>query len=137
MKTILDSNVLFDMVLRDSTWYEWSIQNFKHSRSEGQIVVNAIIFAEVGGHFLSFEETMDVVKKIGIELEDLPWRAAHSAGRAHRVYRKVGGTRERLLPDFLIGAHAEANGYRILTRDASRYRTYFPHVELITPDTHP
>ncbi len=104
---------------------------------EDQIVVNTIVFAEVAGNFTSQKETFEVFQSMGSVFEEIPWDAAYMAGRAHRAYRRSGGTRDRLLPDFLIGAHAAAKGYRILTRDQARYRTYFPEVEVIAPDTHP
>ncbi|GGD94392.1 hypothetical protein GCM10011390_11450 [Aureimonas endophytica] len=69
--------------------------------------------------------------------EPFPFAAAFAAGRAHRVYRERGGRRERTLPDFLIGAHALVAGHRLLTRDAARYRAYFPTLDIIAPDTHP
>ncbi len=137
MKTIPDSNVLFDIILRDPVWYHWAAQKFLDCQSDNQIVVNTIVFAEVGGHFTSQKETLDVFQAMGSLLEEVPWDAAYLAGRAYRNYRRAGGLRDRLLPDFLIGAHAASKGYRILTRDQARYRTYFPEVEVIAPDTHP
>jgi predicted nucleic acid-binding protein len=137
MKTIPDSNVLFDIILRDATWCEWASQKFLACKAEDQLVVNTIVFAEVGGHFTSQKESLEAFQSMGSVLEEIPWDAAYLAGRAYRAYRRSGGSRDRLLPDFLIGAHAATKGYRILTRDQARYRTYFPDVEVIAPDTHP
>ena len=109
----------------------------RESRNLGRLVVNAITFSETAAHFQSYREIHGALKIQDTELEDLPWEAAYLAGHLHRQYRRAGGLRERVLPDFLIGAHAAVKGYRILTRDASRFRTYFPELEIIAPDTHP
>jgi len=78
-----------------------------------------------------------LLKELDIAYEEIPQMAAYRAGRAHYAYRRSGGPRQRTLPDFLVGAHAAEGGYRILTRDALRYRTYFPEISIIAPDTHP
>lgn len=78
-----------------------------------------------------------MISNIGLGREDLGWDAAHQAGQAHLLYRRRGGMRERTLPDFLIGAHALVKGHTLLTRDARRYREYFPTLDIIAPDTHP
>jgi hypothetical protein len=137
MKTIPDSNVILDVFQRDRDWFEWSWKRLQSSREEGQLVVNTVVFAETSGHFLAYQELHKALRTVGIELEDVPWEAAYAAGRAHRAYRRSGGRRERVLADFLIGAHAAVKGYRILTRDHARYRSYFPDLDIIAPDTHP
>ncbi len=101
------------------------------------MIVNQIVFAEVAIYFPRFEEFERGLANFGVVRDDLPWKAAAKAGMAHRIYRKNGGARERVLSDFLIGAHADEKGMRVLTRDGPRYRTYFPNVEVIAPDTHP
>ena len=137
MNTIPDSNVLLDVFQSDPVWALWSARHLGESRDAGRIVVNPVIYAESGGHFIDLGEFQRAMSLVGVGYEDVPWRAAFLAGRTFRAYRKSGGMRERVLPDFLIGAHAATLGYRLLTRDAARYRTYFPKLHIIAPDTHP
>jgi predicted nucleic acid-binding protein len=137
MQTIPDSNVILDLLLADKTWGEWSDRQLGRCRSEGLLVLTPIVFAEIGPEFLAFQLADAAMNELGFAREDIPYEAAFAAGCAHAVYRKRGGNRNRILPDFLIGAHAAANGHRILTRDGARYRAYFPTVEVIAPDTHP
>ena len=113
------------------------MRKLRECRDMDLLVVNAITFSETASHFLSYREIQSALSVADTELEELPWEAAYLAGHVHRKYRRSGGFRERVLPDFRIGAHAAVKGYRILTRDAARYRTYFPDVEIIAPDTHP
>ena len=104
---------------------------------EGSLVINQIVYAEIASELDNQTALNEVLILLGIELEHVPFEACFDAGHAHRAYRKRGGRRERVLRDFLIGAHAATKRYRILTRDAARYRTYFSNVEIIAPDTHP
>ena len=137
MRTIPDSNVVLDALGRETSWRAWSSQYLKQCFSDGALVINQIVYAEIASELDQQSALDDVLSTLGIEQEQLPFQACFHAGHAHRAYRRQGGNRERVLPDFLIGAHASAKGYRILTRDAARYRTYFPRVEVIAPDTHP
>ena len=102
-----------------------------------RMVMNAVIIAEASSTFAKFDDASSVFKGLELNYEDISELAAHHAGRAHVIYRRNGGLRDRVLPDFLVGAHAKLSGYRVLTRDGTRYRTYFPEVEVIAPDTHP
>ena len=135
MSTLVDSNVLLD-IIDQSPWFPWSSDRLAAARSAGPLVINQIILAEAAARF-SDPAASDAPAFTRFERESVPWSAAFRAGQAHSRYRKRGGRRERTLPDFLIGAHAEAKGYTLLTRDPRRYRAYFPTVELIAPDTHP
>ena len=99
--------------------------------------MNAVVFAEASASFLNFHDAVNALADLGATNEDIPSEAAYLAGRAYRLYRERGGRRDRVLPDFLIGGHAVARGYRILTRDGARYRGYFPALNIIAPDTHP
>lgn len=98
---------------------------------------NVVIAAEVAYGFRNAPDFDVFIAGLPIERRDIPAEAAYPAAAAHRTYRSSGGGRARTLPDFLIGAHAEVEGHAIITRDPSGYRTYFPHVPLIAPDTHP
>jgi predicted nucleic acid-binding protein len=137
MPTIPDSNVLLDLINAGENWVEWSRTWFSRCSEEGVVITNAVIFAEASAQFADLKAAMKAIALLGLDYEGIPEAAAHAAGKAHLIYRERGGTKSRTLPDFLIGAHAAANGHRILTRDAARYRTYFPSVDIIAPDTHP
>jgi predicted nucleic acid-binding protein len=132
MKTIPDSNVIIDVLRADPKWGVWSKAQL---RAGHDLVTNPIVFAESASQVSHIKSLEVFFNGIGCALESLPWEAAFVAGHAHRDYRKRGGLKARVLPDFLIGAHAAVKSYRILTRDPSRYRTYFPNVEIIAPET--
>ncbi len=134
MRVLVDSNVLLDVLEPDAVWYEWSAEHIVHCATYGRLVINHVVFAEVSVGFSSIE-TLDHTLPLSLyERAPLPWEAAFLAGKAFMDYRRAGGARRSPLPDFFIGAHAAVAGMRLLTRDASRYRTYFPTVELIAPD---
>jgi predicted nucleic acid-binding protein len=131
--TLVDSNVLIDVLSADLAWGEWSSQALASLGSEGPLVINAVIYAEISQRY-SRKELLDHELPAAVFLrEDIPWSAAFLAGKAFLDYRRRGGNRRSPLPDFFIGAHAAVKGLRLVTRDASRYRTYFPTVELIVP----
>jgi len=135
--TLVDSNVLIDVLSQDRAWEEWSSQALAKLGSEGPLVINAVIYAEVSQRY-SRKELLDheLPEDIFIR-ESLPWPAAFLAGKAFTDYRRRGGSRSSPLPDFFIGAHAAVMDLRLLTRDAARYRTYFPRLELIAPGEPP
>ncbi len=135
--TLVDSNVLIDIFQPGSKWFEWSSAQIAKVRAEGSIVLNQIIASEVAFEFLTEAKFNAAINASFWTREDIPWPAAFRAGSLHREYRRRGGNRERTLPDFLIGAHAAVGGHRLLTRDHRRYRTYFPELEIIAPDSHP
>jgi predicted nucleic acid-binding protein len=137
MTTLIDTNVLVDIAVRDATWLEWSRWQLLAAMKQGSIVINQIIFSEFSYRYDDIGEVEALLPRSEFVRESLPWTAAFAAAYAFRRYRSGGGRRERVLPDFLIGAHAAIRGYRLLTRDPSGYRAYFPTVELIAPDTHP
>lgn len=137
MATLVDTNVLIDIAYRDPDWRDWSRDRMAEALDDGALVINPVIFSEFSSRYQSFEEVDALLDPSEFQREHLPWEAAFAAGRAFRVYRQNGGSRERTLPDFLIGAHAVVRGYRLLTRDPASYRTYFPILDIIAPDTHP
>jgi hypothetical protein len=135
--TLVDSNVLIDVFEKDSRWFPWSSRRLHDARVEGTLVLNVVIASEVARGFLD-ETAFDKALPTSMFVrEEIPWTAAYRSGAAFSRYKQRGGVRERALPDFLIGTHALLNGYRLLTRDASRYRSYFPELDIIAPDTHP
>jgi predicted nucleic acid-binding protein len=132
--TLVDSNVLIDVFSRDASWAEWSSGALARLGSDGALVINAVIYAEIS-HRYSTKEVLDLaLPEDEFMRESIPWAAAFLAGKVFADYRQRGGRRRSPLPDFFIGAHAAVAEMRLLTRDAARYRTYFPTVDLIVPD---
>jgi predicted nucleic acid-binding protein len=137
MVTIVDSNVLVDLAVRDCAWHGWSKGHVFLAFKRGAVVINPIIYAEFSMRYRDIEEVDRLLPPDEFHRESLPWTAGFAAAAAFRLYRKSGGGRDRMLPDFLIGAHAAVRGYSVLTRDPKSYRTYFPSIDLISPETHP
>lgn len=131
--TLVDSSVMLDILTEDPTWSQWSEIALARARDEGRLVINPVVYAEVSTGFDSIEDLDDAVPVEDFERTSLPYEAGFLAGKAFLAYRKRGGQRRSPLPDFYIGAHAAVGKYRLLTRDAARYRTYFPSIELIAP----
>lgn len=134
--TIVDSNVVMDLLEPGSAWSGWARKQISEARLSGELVFNVVIAAEVAHKFLSAASYDAVFTSSLWTFEHVPREAALIAGWAHREYRARGGQRAQTLPDFLIGAHAVVSSHVLLTRDAKRYRTYFPDAKLVAPDTH-
>jgi Predicted nucleic acid-binding protein, contains PIN domain len=132
--TLIDTNVLLDLATNDSVWADWSVRQLDRAAVKGPLVINDVVYAELSVGFERIEELDELLDEAGITLDEIPREALFLAGKAFRRYRAVGGARSGVLPDFFIGAHAAVLGLPLLTRDAKRYRTYFPSVVLITPD---
>jgi predicted nucleic acid-binding protein len=135
--TLIDSNVLIDVLENDGRTESWSSARVEEAGNLGPVVINPIILAEVSVGFDYLTELERLLARIDLTREALPWEAAFQAGRAHALYRRRGGARSRTLSDFFIGAHAEVNGHWLLTRDPRRYRRYFPALHIIAPDPDP
>jgi predicted nucleic acid-binding protein len=133
MTTLVDSNVLIDVLGPTGPWTAWSISAIQAAQDADVLLINPIVYGELSVGFDTIEALSEALPEGLILREDIPWEAAFLAGKAFFDYRRRGGTRTGVLPDFFIGAHAAVAGYRLLTRDARRYRTYFPSLELITP----
>lgn len=132
--TLVDSNVLIDILRGDAGWTAWSDEALVEALESGAAFVNQVVYAEVSVGFSTVEACDWALEAQGIERIPLPWPAAFLAGRAFVEYRRRGGTKRSSLPDFFIGAHAAVAGLSLLTRDPTRYRSYFPTVELIAPE---
>lgn len=130
---LVDSNVLLDIATEDPVWFEWSSGALALAADEAPLAINPLIYAEVSIGFGRIEDLETAIPARMFRREALPYEAAFLAGKAFLRYRRRGGTKETPLPDFYIGAHAAVAGFRLLTRDGARYRTYFPSVDLITP----
>ncbi len=137
MATLLDTNVLIDIAVRDAQWLKWSRSKVEEARRRGSVVINPIIFAEFSMRYEAIEDVDAALPSDAFRREALPFDAAFAAARAFALYRRRGGRRDKVLPDFFIGAHAAIRGYPILTRGPGGYQAYFPGVELITPESHP
>ncbi len=131
--TLADSNAVIDVASRGSAWAEWSDRKLREALDRGRVVINPIVYAEVAVGYDTREELDRLLARGTYHREDLPWNAGFIAGRCFVDYRRRGGARRSPLPDFYIGAHALVQGYRLLTRDPRRYRTYFPRMELVCP----
>jgi predicted nucleic acid-binding protein len=130
--TLVDSSVLLDVVTEDAVWFEWSSRALAEIAESSRLVINAVIFAEVSVGYAQIEEIQEALPAEIIR-EAITDEMAFLAGKAYGAYRRRGGVKLSPLPDFFIGAHAAVAGYRLITRDPVRMRTYFPHVRLITP----
>lgn len=131
--TLVDSSVLLDVSTQDPVWLDWSAAALGHAVRSGPVLINPIIYAEVSVGYERVEDLDDALPAEIFRREPLPFVAGFLAGKAYRTYRRRGGARTSPLPDFFIGAHAAVGGFALLTRDAGRYRTYFPSVEVIAP----
>ena len=133
MTTLVDSNVILDVVTEDADWGDWSASMLAIAAQQGRLVINPLIYAEVACGFDRIEDLDEALPPQYFTREPLPWAAAFLAGRAFLSYRRRGGSRQAPLPDFFIGAHAGVAGYTLLTRDRRRYKTSFPKLKLIEP----
>lgn len=137
MATMIDTNVLVDVAVRDPRWLSWSRNRIAEAAARGALVINQIVFSEFSVRYDNVETVEALLPPDEFLRESLPWLASFAAGRAFGAYRRHGGAKERVLPDFLIGAHAYLRGYSLLTRDPQGYRAYFPDLDIISPETHP
>jgi hypothetical protein len=131
--TLVDSNVLLDILTEDKRWSNWSIESLARLASDGALAINPIIYGEVSVHFQRIEDVDAALLPSDFQRLSLPWEAAFLAGKVYLKYKRAGGAKTSPLPDFYIGAHAAVSGLRLLTRDAKRYSTYFPRLELVSP----
>lgn len=132
---LVDSNVLLDVVTEDPRWGPWSGETLALCAETAVLVIDPLIYAEVSVGFERVEEVEGALDADFFRREALPWEAAFLAGKCFLRYRRAGGRRQAPLPDFYIGAHAAVRGYRLLTRDARRYRTYFPGLVVLSPES--
>ncbi len=134
---LVDTNVIIDAADPESDWYDWSAPQLIRAADDGEVFINPIIYAELAGYADSERQIESILSDMLLERANLPWQAAFLAGRAFVAYRRAGGQKTSPLPDFYIGAHAQVTGLTLLTRDARRFRTYFPELSLIAPDATP
>lgn len=132
-RVLVDSNVLLDVLTDDPRWYDWSATQLDACAARARLCINPIVYAEVSVGFERLEHLDEALPPDLFTRLELPWEAGFLAGKAFLRYRRAYGTRTSPLPDFYIGAHAAIEGMALLTRDARRYRTYYPKLELICP----
>ena len=133
--TLIDTNVLLDLVTDDAVWADWSVARLEAASLVGPLLINDVIYAELAVRYDRIEALDGFLKEAGIEVVPVPRAALFLAGKVFVRYRRAGGLRSGVLPDFFIGAHAAVAQMPLLTRDVGRYLTYFPTVALIAPDT--
>ena len=131
--TLVDSNVLIDLFDDTSEWRDWSDAMITRCGNRGPLVINPIVYAEVAAGFEDLDVLDEALSPDFLKREPLPWQAGFLAGHAFVRYRRLGGQRPSVLPDFYIGAHAAVAGHTLLTRDPRRYRYYFPRLRIVAP----
>ncbi|MGY5803710.1 type II toxin-antitoxin system VapC family toxin [Rhizobium sp. LEGMi12c] len=129
----VDSNVLLDIITNDPDWYDWSIAQLDAASLLGPLCINDVVYAEISVRYDRIEDLDNMLAETGLRIEPIPREALFLAAKVFAQYRKSGGTRGGVLPDFFIGAHAAVSGLSLLTRDTKRFRTYFQSVTLISP----
>ena len=130
---LVDSNVILDVLTEDPRWLAWSAEALAQAAEADVLVINPIIYAEISVRFERIEELEEALPAALFRREALPWEAGFLAGKCFLSYRRLGGPRRSPLPDFYIGAHAAVRSMTLLTRDATRYRSWFPTLSLIAP----
>jgi predicted nucleic acid-binding protein len=131
---LVDTNILLDLVTGDPQWAEWSQQQLDIATARGQVAINDIVYAELSVGYPTIKELDEMIRRAGVINAAIPRPALFLAGKAFRRHRLAGGVRTGVLPDFFIGAHAVIVDCMLITRDAARYRTYFPGIALIAPN---
>ena len=132
--TLVDSNVLLDVVTDGEAWADWSQAQLEKAALNGPLLINDVVYAEVSTRFTSVEAFDAVLSDIRVGVAPISRAALFLAGKAYLRYRASGGIRTGVLSDFFIGAHASVEQLPLLTRDARRYRTYFPAIAVVSPD---
>ena len=132
--TLIDTNVLLDLVTDDPNWADWSIAQLEAASLDGPLLINDVVYAELAVRYDRVEDLEAFVEEAGLAMAAMPRAALFLAGKVFTQYRRSGGSQTGVLPDVFIGAHAAVNELPLLTRDVGRYRTYFPSLKLITPD---
>jgi predicted nucleic acid-binding protein len=130
---LVDTNVLLDLVTDDPRWSDWALARLEEAALNGPVLINDVVYAETSIRYERIEDLDAMLADAMIDLAPTPRPALFLAGKVFQQYRAADGVRTGVLPDFFIGAHASVEGWPLLTRDASRYRTYFPKLTLIAP----
>lgn len=132
----VDTNVLVDVLEDDPEWGDWSVRQLRDQSQVHELIINPVVYAELSLAYASVEALDQAIQAMGLVMREIPRSALFLAGKAFVKYRRGGGTKNNVMADFFIGAHAAVLDCAILTRDARRYKNYFPRVPLIVPE-HP
>ena len=130
MITFVDTNVLLDVFLPDPEWGSKSKENLEIAFNQGALIVNEIIYSELSPQFPDKQMLDDALRQLSIRIVSLDLEVAYHAGKKWQQYRKTGGKRNRVLADFLIGAHAAMRSEKLLTRDRGFYKAYFKELDI-------
>jgi predicted nucleic acid-binding protein len=130
---LVDTCVLIDVSADGADWRDWSLRQLAAWSERGPLLINPIVFAEWCSDFETHENASTALADFGLQWAEIPRTALFLASQAHRRYRRRGGTRSMVLPDFLIGAHAAVAGIPLLTRDRRRFETYYSGLEIVAP----
>ncbi len=133
MATLVDTNVILDLLIPDPVWADWSETHLTAAAARGPLLINMVVYAELASRYDAPAALEEDIYDAGLVMHDIPSDALFLAGKAFRAYRAQRGSKTGVLPDFFIGAHAAVAGLPLLTRDPQKIRRYFPTVELITP----
>lgn len=133
MDILVDSNIILDIMSEDPSWYGWSSANLARLGDASVLVINSVIYSEVSIRFDRIEDLDGALDPMLFRRDPIPWEAAFLAGKTFLKYRRAGDARRSPLPDFFIGAHASVSAMCLITRDPTRYRQYFPKLQLIAP----
>ena len=131
---LVDTNVLLDVLQDDARWAAWSQGQLETAGLADQLAINAVMYSELSMAFERIEELERIISDASLRVELIPREALFLAGKVFLDYRRRQSSKQGVLPDFYIGAHAAVSKYPMLTRDVARYRSYFPTVRLITPE---
>lgn len=131
--TLVDSCILIDVLANDAQWADWSLDQLDACARQGTLYINPLILAEVSPRFERASDLEAALASLPLVRQNLPWDAAFLAGQAFKIYRQAQGAKTSPMPDFYIGAHALVNQLQLLTRDAARYRSYFPRLGVVAP----
>jgi len=131
---LVDTNVLLDVLTNDARWADWSQHQLEMAVLGDRIAINAVVYAELSSRYRHIDDLETALGLVGVDVIEISRAALFLAGKAFRTYRERGGTKTGVLPDFFIGAHAAVSAIPLLTRDTTRYRSYFPTVQLIAPE---
>ena len=130
----VDSCILLDLFTDDPNWGDWSNEILEKYSQTNTLYINSIVYTEISIGFEKIEDVDSVIKQMEIKVLEIPREALFLAGKTFLRYRKNKGTKHSTLPDFFIGAHASVSSFDLITRDVTKYRTYFPKLKLITPE---
>jgi predicted nucleic acid-binding protein len=131
---LVDTNILIDVLNNEPRWADWSIHQLRVQSKIHVLTINPVIYSELSCTFSKIEDLDDVVQVMGLKYVQMPKPALFLAAKAFQAYRKKGGTKNNILGDFFVGAHAAVSRLPVLTRDIQRYKTYFPSVQLVSPN---